>query len=387
MQRPVTRRYQDPLDSLWIACAAKIGLQVQRSPEVYASTNGTGALTLSDANGMDADDCLAQMILHELCHSLVQGAESFAWADWGLDNFGERDDELEFSCLRVQAALLEPLGLRRVLAPTTNFRAYYDALPADPLGEESGSLDSSALRARAAFARRVQKPWAPHLGEALEATRLIATALSSSFVRHDSHFIDGNLFALTESPAPRHRSGLSLHPTWRDPTNETTRAPSEVAATSLRCESCAWCSNGNRCVLSRKRVAQGDFACEHHEVAFDCTECGACCREAYDVVAVRKKDPAVRLVPEWLTPTACGYDLKRNGTRCAALEGGRPLLPLIPATPSERGEARQVTPPFEEPSDTPFTCAIYDARPQTCRDFTRGSQNCLHARRRVGLSR
>jgi len=35
---------------------------------------------------------------------------------------------------------------------------------------------------------------------------------------------------------------------------------------------------------------------------------------------------------------------------------------------------------------TRYQCTIYDDRPRTCRDFTLGSNHCLTARRRVGLS-
>jgi hypothetical protein len=35
---------------------------------------------------------------------------------------------------------------------------------------------------------------------------------------------------------------------------------------------------------------------------------------------------------------------------------------------------------------TRFHCVIYDDRPRTCRDFTLGSEHCLTARRRVGLT-
>jgi len=33
-----------------------------------------------------------------------------------------------------------------------------------------------------------------------------------------------------------------------------------------------------------------------------------------------------------------------------------------------------------------YVCDICEDRPRTCRDFDRGSTNCLDARRRVGLS-
>jgi Fe-S-cluster containining protein len=54
-------------------------------------------------------------------------------------------------------------------------------------------------------------------------------------------------------------------------------------------------------------------------------------------------------------------EIRREGDRCAALAGGTPAEPR-------------------------FRCVIYDDRPRTCRDFTLGSDHCLTARRRVGLS-
>src|SRR5690606_5187482 len=141
-----------------------------RSADAYASTDGAGTLTVSDRSGMDADDCLAQMILHEICHFLVAGPSSIHFIDWGLDNEGTRDEVLEHATLRLQAALLEPLGLRRVLAPTTDFRAYYDALPPDPFSERDPAEREAIIRARAGFFRRLQRPCHPHLEQALAAT-------------------------------------------------------------------------------------------------------------------------------------------------------------------------------------------------------------------------
>ena len=72
-ERTITHRYDDPLDLLWLETARAIGLRVTRSAEVFAATDGRGTLTVGEASTLDADDCLAQMIFHELCHSLVQG--------------------------------------------------------------------------------------------------------------------------------------------------------------------------------------------------------------------------------------------------------------------------------------------------------------------------
>ena len=63
---------------------------------------------------------------------LVQGETGFGKRDWGLDNTSDRDVVREHATLRVQAFLAARHGLRRVLAPTTDFRAFWEALPADP---------------------------------------------------------------------------------------------------------------------------------------------------------------------------------------------------------------------------------------------------------------
>ena len=43
---------------------------------------------IGTADTLDADDSLAQMIFHELCHSLVQGEDSFARAEPVLAHYG-----------------------------------------------------------------------------------------------------------------------------------------------------------------------------------------------------------------------------------------------------------------------------------------------------------
>jgi len=161
--------YVDPLDAIWLAVARAFGLRVERSDEVYASTDGEGTLTLGTRETLDPDDCLAQMIFHELCHALVQGEENLRVPDWGLDNLSERDVVREHACLRVQAKLASEYGLRGFLAPTTDFRAVYDRLPEDPLAGD----DEEARLAREAYARAEVPPWAPHLRRGLEATRRV----------------------------------------------------------------------------------------------------------------------------------------------------------------------------------------------------------------------
>lgn len=167
MVRAVRHRYLDPLDAIWLAMARGFGLRVVRSSEVYASTDGEGTLILGTQETLDADDCLAQMIFHEFCHAGVQAPEGLAVPDWGLDNESARDVVREHACLRVQASLAGRYGLRAVLAPTTDFRAFYDALGDDPL---EGDADEVRL-ARDALARMSAPPFAPFVERGLVLTR------------------------------------------------------------------------------------------------------------------------------------------------------------------------------------------------------------------------
>ncbi|HMV70142.1 MAG TPA: hypothetical protein PKA64_25095, partial [Myxococcota bacterium] len=136
MERNTWGRYGDPLDVVWLGAAAALGMRVERSDACYASWDGQRTLTLCTPASFDADDSVAQLVLHELCHALVQGPSGRRRVDWGLDN---TDDDAaaveEHACHRLQAALLDRYGLRRVLAVTTSWRPYWDALP---LGITSG---------------------------------------------------------------------------------------------------------------------------------------------------------------------------------------------------------------------------------------------------------
>jgi Fe-S-cluster containining protein len=97
---------------------------------------------------------------------------------------------------------------------------------------------------------------------------------------------------------------------------------------------------------------------------FDCATCGACCRDAFDVVAVDPTDPmgdhadlTRTHLDGWRSmarvPGSCG------GTQCAALRGSA--------------------------IDGPWRCTIYDDRPIPCRTLEVGSTDCLQARQALGL--
>lgn len=333
--RTITRRYVDPLDEVWLAAAASLGLSVRRTRHAYASTDGAGTLDIADPSSLDPDDCLAQMIFHEICHSLVEGPGAFESTDWGLDNASERDVGREHACLRVQAYLSDRYGLRRVLAPTTDFRSYYDALPDDPFEPRRAPEVVAAILAAQ---RAALSPWFPHVDLALEATRNIVDAAAP-------YAGEGSLLQVVDPLPVRHPSSL----------------PGSPRPHAGSCGSCAWRDDSGTCHHANFAVDLTWPACERYETILDCTECGACCREAYHSVTIEADDPVTVRHPQLIVVRETYTELVRDGDRCAALRGG-------------------------QDSTSPYGCAIYDDRPGTCRDFERGGQNCLVARRRVGLT-
>lgn len=286
--RPVNSKYSDPLDTIWLSLASRFGLNICRCDHAYASSDGTGTLTIATRQQLDADDCLAQIILHELCHAICQGDASWQQVDWGLAIEGQQALLEEQTCLRLQHALACRYGLRHVLAPTTEHRAFYDGL-----GDESFSTDDTSVLARAALGRASSPPYFPHLDRALEQTGELARTVAQW--TPDAGQSSETLLARVEEPA---------------------------------------------------------------ESGFDCAACGACCREAFDVVELEPSDAFVNLHAELCAVREGRIELRRPGGRCLALD-------VV--------EQR-------------YTCRVYPTRPQTCRDFTRGSVNCREARQRVGLA-
>ncbi len=170
-ERPIEARYIDPLELVWLATAKRLGLTVRRNPDIFSATDGTGLLELGPRKDLDPDDAVAQMVFHELCHWVTNGAETLHERDWGFPLDGLSDPR-ELAGLRVQAALADSIGLRSFLGPTGFFRQYYDRIPSAPLQP----LDDSKLEARVvalatdALDRAQGPPWAPHLQQALAAT-------------------------------------------------------------------------------------------------------------------------------------------------------------------------------------------------------------------------
>lgn len=150
-------------------------MTIERSPTVFAAWNGAGVLTIGTPETLDPDDCVAQMILHETCHALIEGPDGLQKPDWGLDITDPAQKIREFSCLRLQAALTQQYGLRTLLASTTNFRSYYDQLPDDPLADDS---DPAVPAAKAGMQRATTGSWSTPLADALRQTQQIANIVS-----------------------------------------------------------------------------------------------------------------------------------------------------------------------------------------------------------------
>jgi putative zinc- or iron-chelating protein len=328
---PLRSSGKSPLDApaieaVWRAAAAAIGFSIARTRDAYATSDGRGTIAIGADEVLDADDAFAQLVFHELCHAITEGEGAVATPDWGLDNVAE-DKVREHACLRFGAHLAERFGLRAAMAPTTDYRAYYDALGADPLAGEGDPATPIAIATRVRFEAST---WRAPMEEALARTAVLAEA--------------------------RHPLGFP----W-GPAAET-------------CGSCAWLYVGGRgapvarCrqaappVGDGARTAPGHRACGRWEPPVDCQRCGACCREAYHSVTVSVRDPVVWKEPALIVREGHRFEIRREKERCAALEVGPPG-----ATPR-------------------YACRIYDNRPNPCREFAAGGRHCLDARRRVGLS-
>jgi len=348
--RPVDHHYADPLDQIWIETARRIGLRVRRSDDVYASSGPKKTLYVGNAQHLDDDDSLAQMIFHELCHSLVEGHDAFERPDWGLDNASDRDLPREHACLRVQAVLATSYGLRSFLAPTTDHRAFYDQLGEDPL---KPTYADSVLAAVAGVYRADRNPWGPHLRAALQATAVIARQ-ARDFAQGPDHNNE-SLWSVVADAQPVHQVGF--HQTMID-------------SEGRRCSGCAWLyqdASGARCrQADGAPTAPTAVACERWEPPPDCLDCGACCRSAYQSVTILPTEAVVAKHPDMVVERDDYIELLRDGERCAALRGGG----------TADGNLTEQ-----------YTCRIYEDRPSSCSDFENSGEHCLVGRRRVGLSR
>ncbi len=387
--RLATHYYDDPLSRVWIACAESVGFRIVRTPDAYASTDGRGTLLIAVDEMFDPDDSLAQMIFHELCHALVEGEDGERRADWGLGYAVGKNPWREHACLRLQAYLAGQVGLRDFFAPTTDFRvSFWATLTDDPFyapPEAGGRRERSCVAARLGAWRASRPRWAAHLNQALAASAAIA-AVTPRLTNSPQRINQAGAAGVQGLPCPTvgqeqgtHRTpetvcpGQNLLPSlWSTAVAPPAAHPASHATAAahypgLGCTDCAWgfvVRNRLRCRHAQAiRLPQDSPACWRFEPAgeLDCQTCGACCREAYHAVEISSRDPVNKRHSELVVIQDSRRKLLRNGKRCAALLGG------------------------DAPNEA-FACAIYADRPRTCREFTRGSENCLDARRRVGLS-
>ena len=133
------------IETIWIEAARMLGWQIERGDAAYASSDGRGAILIGADEILDDDDAVAQLIFHELCHALNEGPEGWSVPDWGLSNVDARDTDREHACLRIQVHLAERHDLRELMAPTTVYRAYHDAITGDPLSPSGDRLPRAAF--------------------------------------------------------------------------------------------------------------------------------------------------------------------------------------------------------------------------------------------------
>lgn len=185
--RTILSEYQDPLDVVWLEACRRWGWKIDRSDQVFAAWDGTGTLTIGTTETLDADDSLAQLILHEFCHAMVEGPDSWGRPDWGLDITDRSQLFHEHACLALQAAVSDHFGLRTFFGSTTDARKFYDALPVTSQGlrqkmESAVATEDSivcpfAMAARGYKTAQQNRFWNP-LQDALSATAAIAKAVS-----------------------------------------------------------------------------------------------------------------------------------------------------------------------------------------------------------------
>ncbi len=156
------------LDAAACEVAAAGGLQVGRARGSWVSYRGhERTIVVAPDDELDDDDCLLQIVLHELCHWMVQGEAAAEHDDWGLNNQTDDDEPAEHAALVLQRSILMPTGLQDVLEPTTDFRAYYRSLL------HRSPADAVLLSARAGMERWMAHPCRDPMQSVLEqAARL-----------------------------------------------------------------------------------------------------------------------------------------------------------------------------------------------------------------------
>ena len=208
VSRVVDRTYADPLDVIWLHAVARLGWRVVRSSEVFAAWDGRSTLTLSTPEHFDADDSLAQLIFHELCHALVEGSEAHRRPDWGLCNRDLRHLDHEHACHRLQAALAcgscwrppPSTGLTTTRCPPIRWPATVPTGPWPWPGRERGARPASPGPRRWARPWRPAPPWRAPWRRSRRPARCGAMRATRRPLRTDSRVEPGRLGRLARTP-------------------------------------------------------------------------------------------------------------------------------------------------------------------------------------------
>lgn len=346
MSGKAQQRDEDSVGKVWATAARRLG--IARPVEKVA-----GQPTDADK---PADERKGQALFDQLCCALIEGHDSFA--KLAAEHGGNFDTTAlhwrDNARLRLQWVLCSQWSLQDWFVPAAHVRAFWDSLDETVLDDKA---ELAVRAASVALLRASRSPWAPAFVDALATTRELLRVDTRNRIAHPA-----DAFA------------------------------ARIDATK-RCEQCAWaytqgiklaCRQVDSATIGpqHKDIEAHWPACERFEPALDCQNCGACCREAFQSVEVGAREPIRRTHPEMVVDHGTRRELRRTQatsldiiadkpapTRCAALGGGDVVQLGTRTTVAD------------------YACQIYQARPQSCRSFTAGSESCLVARRRVGMSR
>ncbi|HMU40845.1 MAG TPA: YkgJ family cysteine cluster protein [Pseudomonadota bacterium] len=340
------------LDDIWTAAASQLGLSVARSKEGFVYTDPRGHRLVLAADTQDTADDVARLVFFDLCSAFVRGETSFDAPVWGLLE-GTQSLLQQRATMRLQAALLRRYGLRKRLAPPTSRTAslgdFYESLPRLPFSSASSDVPNEERTcAERGLALAHKPPYRRVLHDALWATAQLGRAPQPNLSQNAS--------------APRlHKSGLPMS----DGTFEA-----EKGAT---CQDCAFLRNpekrgsAHRCEQTAlsgtagKVVKPDAAACALFEPPLDCQACAACCRHAFELVPVLPTEEMCVKHPQLVQKSGKCLTVARDpDKKCCAVLGK-----------TESGHYR---------------CRLYAERPNTCREFTAGSANCVEARLRIGIA-
>jgi hypothetical protein len=188
---------------VWLTTAKRLGLHIRRSPLVFSATDGSGRLQLSTRDALDPDDCLAQMLLHEICHWCTNGLGTVKDRDWGFALDGPTDPR-EHAALRLQAWLADRVQMRAWFGPTGVYRQYYDRLGADPLVplDEGGWEQAVCAHATEAIAAIQHPPFSPWVQQAMNATRKLQGVVAPFLGEYSTELLDDPLPSIWAEPSP-----------------------------------------------------------------------------------------------------------------------------------------------------------------------------------------